>query len=187
MLTLWATEAPQQAYCRTLRAVAAFAVALALVPLAYLIHRGIDAGLDRMGEVLLRADIGSLILRSVGLAALVGLTSAITRAEAPPAWDPSAGDTSAAITPIAQAEAKSEADTAIPTDLAGHLDQLEREILVKALEKHRLNRTAAGVNLGLSLRQMRYRMARLGIHVDADGVTVGEGGDAMDSGEGASL
>ena len=62
---------------RTLRAVAAFAVALALVPLAYLIHRGIDAGLDRMGEVLLRADIGSLILRSVGLAALVGLTSAI--------------------------------------------------------------------------------------------------------------
>ena len=62
---------------RTLRAVAAFAVALALVPLAYLIHRGIDAGLGRMGEVLLRADIGSLILRSVGLAALVGLTSAI--------------------------------------------------------------------------------------------------------------
>ena len=52
----------------------------------------------------------------------------------------------------------------LPTDLAAHLDHIERDILVRALEKHRLNRTAAGASLGLSLRQMRYRMARLGIH-----------------------
>ncbi len=51
----------------------------------------------------------------------------------------------------------------LPSDLAAYLDQVEREILGRALERHRYNRTAAGASLGLSLRQMRYRMARLGI------------------------
>jgi hypothetical protein len=44
----------------------------------------------------------------------------------------------------------------------------------KALEKHRLNRTAAGASLGLSLRQMRYRMARLGVQITDHGVVLGE-------------
>ncbi|MBT9597410.1 MAG: sigma-54-dependent Fis family transcriptional regulator [Vitreoscilla sp.] len=51
----------------------------------------------------------------------------------------------------------------LPADLARHLDEVERAILVRALEQHGFNRTAAGARLGLSLRQMRYRMARLGI------------------------
>jgi two-component system response regulator PilR (NtrC family) len=62
----------------------------------------------------------------------------------------------------------------LPSDLAAFLDDVEREILERALERHRYNRTAAGASMGLSLRQMRYRMARLGIGV-ADG---GERGDA---------
>lgn len=62
----------------------------------------------------------------------------------------------------------------LPQDLVSHLDEVERDILVRALEKHRLNRTAAGASLGLSLRQMRYRMARLGVHVTDQGVTLGE-------------
>jgi two-component system response regulator PilR (NtrC family) len=49
-----------------------------------------------------------------------------------------------------------------------HLDEVERDILVRALERHRFNRTAAGASLGLSLRQMRYRMARLGVNVGGD-------------------
>ena len=57
----------------------------------------------------------------------------------------------------------------LPTDLATYLDEVERDILVRALERHHNNRTAAGAGLGLSLRQMRYRMARLGI-------VVGDGG-----------
>ena len=56
----------------------------------------------------------------------------------------------------------------LPSDLEHHLDQVERDILVRALERHRFNRTAAGVSLGLSLRQMRYRMARLGVNVGGD-------------------
>ena len=51
----------------------------------------------------------------------------------------------------------------LPTNLVAHLDAIEREILQRSLELHRFNRTAAGASLGLSLRQMRYRMARLGV------------------------
>ena len=56
----------------------------------------------------------------------------------------------------------------LPNDLEKHLDHVERDILVRALERHRFNRTAAGASLGLSLRQMRYRMARLGVNVGGD-------------------
>lgn len=54
----------------------------------------------------------------------------------------------------------------LPRDLATHLDEVERRVLLRALAECRFNRTAAGARLGLSLRQMRYRMARLGIQVD---------------------
>jgi two-component system response regulator PilR (NtrC family) len=60
------------------------------------------------------------------------------------------------------------AQPALPSDLGAFLDQVERDILERALERHRFNRTAAGASLGLSLRQMRYRMARLGVHVGGD-------------------
>ncbi len=56
----------------------------------------------------------------------------------------------------------------LPTNLAAYLDEVERDVLDRALERYRYNRTAAGASLGLSLRQMRYRMARLGVHVGGD-------------------
>jgi two-component system, NtrC family, response regulator PilR len=52
---------------------------------------------------------------------------------------------------------------AVPADLQTYLDQQEREILVRALQESGFNRTAAAARLGLSLRQIRYRIARLGI------------------------
>ena len=51
----------------------------------------------------------------------------------------------------------------VPQDLQAYLDQQEREILVKALQETGFNRTAAAQRLGLSLRQIRYRIARLAI------------------------
>ena len=51
----------------------------------------------------------------------------------------------------------------VPSDLQGHLDQQEREILVKVLKDSSYNRTLAAHRLGLSLRQIRYRIARLKI------------------------
>ena len=56
------------------------------------------------------------------------------------------------------------------------LDGVEREILLRALELHRYNRTAAGSSLGLSLRQMRYRMARLNVGVGNE--AAGDDGNA---------
>jgi two-component system response regulator PilR (NtrC family) len=53
----------------------------------------------------------------------------------------------------------------MPSDLQAWLDQQEREILVKALQDSGFNRTAAAQRLGLSLRQIRYRIARLAIAV----------------------
>ncbi len=72
-----------------------------------------------------------------------------------------ASDTPATV----QAQAASgAAPVVIPADLQDWLDQQERDILIKALNESRFNRTAAANRLGLSLRQIRYRIARLGIH-----------------------
>ena len=54
--------------------------------------------------------------------------------------------------------------TTIPSDLQSHLDSQERDILVQALRETGFNRTVAAARLGISLRQMRYRIARL--HID---------------------
>ena len=61
---------------------------------------------------------------------------------------------------------------AIPENLQNFLDQQERGILTKVLQETGFNRTAAASRLGLSLRQIRYRIARLGI------VTPGHDDDA---------
>jgi two-component system response regulator PilR (NtrC family) len=55
------------------------------------------------------------------------------------------------------------APAATPKDLQAYLDQQERDILVKTLRETNFNRTAAAQRLGLSLRQIRYRIARLAI------------------------
>jgi two-component system, NtrC family, response regulator PilR len=65
------------------------------------------------------------------------------------------------------------AHSTLPADLTDYLDRIERDILIRSLEQHRFNRTAAGASLGLSLRQMRYRMARLGVQVTSTGVVLG--------------
>ncbi len=69
------------------------------------------------------------------------------------------------------------APAVLPADLAAHLDEVEREILQRALVQYRYNRTAAGARLGLTLRQMRYRMARLGIDVPEIGGPTAAGGE----------
>ena len=78
-----------------------------------------------------------------------------------PAAPPLAGEPA----PVQGAAAASGAGApaVVPSDLQAYLDQQEREILVKALRETNFNRTAAAQRLGLSLRQIRYRIARLAI------------------------
>ena len=53
----------------------------------------------------------------------------------------------------------------IPENLQNYLDEKERAILCRVLGECRFNRTLAAAKLGLSLRQIRYRIARLNIAV----------------------
>ena len=56
----------------------------------------------------------------------------------------------------------------LPMDLQRHMDQLERDLLLRALLEHGFNRTATAASMGLNLRQIRYRMARLNIQSPKD-------------------
>jgi two-component system response regulator PilR (NtrC family) len=51
----------------------------------------------------------------------------------------------------------------IPTSLPAFLDEHERSAIRAALAKTRYNRTAAAQLLGITFRQLRYRMQRLDI------------------------
>ena len=54
-------------------------------------------------------------------------------------------------------------DSAYSGDLAATVAETERTVITKALEATRWNRTAAAKQLGLTLRQLRYRLEKLGI------------------------
>ncbi|MDB5727270.1 MAG: sigma-54-dependent Fis family transcriptional regulator [Noviherbaspirillum sp.] len=56
------------------------------------------------------------------------------------------------------------AGTELPSSLPDYLDNVEREIIRRALAKTHFNRTQAAELLGISFRQLRYRMQRLSIH-----------------------
>jgi two-component system response regulator PilR (NtrC family) len=54
-------------------------------------------------------------------------------------------------------------NAALPSCLPEHLECVERELILRALAKTRFNRTQAAILLGISFRQLRYRMQRLAI------------------------
>jgi two-component system, NtrC family, response regulator PilR len=75
------------------------------------------------------------------------------------------GDASHRIAPPqpAQAEAHPASQTPEEVPLEDYLDDVERQALLKALEETRWNRTAAARKLGMTLRSLRYRLAKLGL------------------------
>ena len=56
-----------------------------------------------------------------------------------------------------------QATTAIAGDLGDQVEDVQRQAIIDALEKTRYNKTAAAKLLGLSFRQLRYRIKKLGI------------------------
>jgi len=56
------------------------------------------------------------------------------------------------------------ADPVLPLSLPAHLRMVERALLRRALRQARFQRAQAAQLLGISLRQLRYRMQRLAIH-----------------------
>jgi two-component system response regulator PilR (NtrC family) len=55
------------------------------------------------------------------------------------------------------------ADAPLPSNLPEYLNQVERDIIVRALNQTHFNRTQAASLLGVSLRQLRYSMQKLDI------------------------
>ena len=66
-----------------------------------------------------------------------------------------------ALRPIGEAEP--EQNAAVPTDLGDQLEDVQRQAIVEALQKTRYNKTAAAKLLGLTFRQLRYRIKKLEI------------------------
>jgi two-component system response regulator PilR (NtrC family) len=64
-----------------------------------------------------------------------------------------------------RSQAPSEADPAVITNsnLGDQVEDVQRQAIVDALEKTRYNKTAAAKLLGLTFRQLRYRIKKLGI------------------------
>ncbi|MET3383128.1 sigma-54-dependent transcriptional regulator [Variovorax paradoxus] len=94
-----------------------------------------------------------------------GFTAAAEAAASAPAPLSPVADAPVALAPLPSVPVAppKAAPPPLPSDLQAYLDQQEREILVRALHESGFNRTAAAARLGMSLRQIRYRIARLGI------------------------
>jgi two-component system response regulator PilR (NtrC family) len=60
-------------------------------------------------------------------------------------------------------QASSARQDAAATDLGGHIDDIQRQAILDALEKTRYNKTQAAKLLGLTFRQLRYRIKKLDI------------------------
>jgi two-component system, NtrC family, response regulator PilR len=72
----------------------------------------------------------------------------------------SSGDIQLRPTPVAIAPVTATSNAA---PLGDHLEDIERDAIVKALEQTRYNKTAAARVLGMSFRALRYRIKKLGI------------------------
>ena len=67
---------------------------------------------------------------------------------------------------IGEADLKTRRDSAAPAsvpDLGNQVEDVQRQAIVEALKKTRYNKTAAARLLGLTFRQLRYRIKKLGI------------------------
>src|SRR5690606_8999680 len=69
---------------------------------------------------------------------------------------------------LAHQTAAPAASGSAPMNLQDHLDRVEREAILEALERTRFNRTAAAKLLGITFRALRYRMARLGLNEELE-------------------
>ena len=66
--------------------------------------------------------------------------------------------------PVAVAAAALPGGAELPPSLPDYLDDIERDVIRRALTRTHFNRTKAADLLGISFRQLRYRMQRLSIH-----------------------
>jgi two-component system response regulator PilR (NtrC family) len=112
-------------------------------------------------------DAADLALKGAKLAE--GPAPAVTPAFAPAAAPVPAPAVAAPPSPAAAPAAAGERMpplpdlSVLPSNLPAYLERVEREIIVRALDQTQYNRTQAAQLLGISFRQLRYQMQKLGI------------------------
>jgi two-component system response regulator PilR (NtrC family) len=104
-------------------------------------------------------EVGDLSLKGARLADTAG--AAPVREAAPVEMAPVAP--SAPVPASAPVQAPVALDT-LPGNLPDYLAQVERDIILRALQQTQFNRTQAASLLGISVRQLRYQMQKLDIH-----------------------
>ncbi|MDN4055136.1 sigma-54 dependent transcriptional regulator [Massilia sp. YIM B02763] len=110
-----------------------------------------DGGVIQAGDLLLKGA-------RTGEGAASAPAPASASASAPPEPPPEPASESP---PVAASPAD---DGALPSNLPDYLSQVERDIILRALTQTQFNRTQAAGLLGISVRQLRYQMQKLGIH-----------------------
>jgi len=76
---------------------------------------------------------------------------------------PAVADTAVAAAAAVAVPAVVVVPAALPNSLPDYLEQVERDIILRALAQTQFNRTQAAQLLGISVRQLRYQMQKLGI------------------------
>lgn len=104
-------------------------------------------------------EVSDLALKAVGMSAepirSPAVATLLEKAPLQPA---------VAVTQQVPAVSRPVSEPDLPCSLPEHLDAVEREVIRRALVKTQFNRTQAAELLGISFRQLRYRMQRLSIH-----------------------
>jgi two-component system response regulator PilR (NtrC family) len=113
-------------------------------------------------------EVGDLLLKGARRA------EAAEPPVAPPALPPALQPAPAAVTPDATPDAAPVPTPLdglpalgageLPSNLPDYLNQVERDIILRALQQTQFNRTQAASLLGISVRQLRYQMQKLDIH-----------------------
>jgi len=80
----------------------------------------------------------------------------------PPA--PAGAEPEAASAPAPAPAAPASVEQPLPHCLPDYLNQIERDIIVRALNQTQFNRTQAAALLGIGVRQLRYQMQKLNIN-----------------------
>ncbi len=117
-----------------------------------------DTFLDQLHELPLKGNVReleNLLHRAVALGECQSL---------PQDFAPTMAASLDPLDDVAPASATETAQT-LPEDLQAYLNEIERNVLLRALQAHDYKRGATAASLGLNVRQVRYRMARLNIQV----------------------
>ena len=102
-------------------------------------------------------EVGDLSLKGARVAAPADAVAAPPPLPAEPAIAAAAAPAPVEVAPAAPAQAP------LPNSLPDYLNQIERDIIIRALNQTQFNRTQAAHLLGISFRQLRYQMQKLEI------------------------